>query len=111
MVQLSMDGPNTNWEVFDLLNRQREEERWSTLLNLGSCELHVVHGGFQTGVKATDWEIEKVLRVMWNIFHDSPAGREMYTRVGVTDVFPYVTLCQNVRFKNPVLYSFYPQKL
>ena len=101
MVQLSMDGPNTNWKVFELLNRHREEERLSTLLNLGSCELHVVyvgvggmiqishsyplplvHGGFQNGVKATDWETEKVLRAMWKIFHDSPARREMYTRVG-----------------------------
>ena len=50
--------------------------------------LHVVHGGFQTGVKAADWEIEKVLRAMWKIFHDSPARREMYTRVGESDVFP-----------------------
>ena len=70
MVQLSMDGPNTYLKVFDLLNHHQEEERWSTLINLGSCGLHVVHGGFQTGVKATDWEIEKVLRAMWKIFHD-----------------------------------------
>ena len=88
MVQLSMDGPNTNWKVFDLLNHHHREEKWSTLLNLGNCGLHVVHGGFQTGVKATDWEIEKVLRAIWQTFHDSPARWEMYTRIGGTDVFP-----------------------
>ena len=37
MIQLSMDGPNINWKIFDLLKRHREKAEWSPLLNLGSC--------------------------------------------------------------------------
>jgi hypothetical protein len=88
MIQLSMDGPNTNWKVLELLQKHREGEEWPSLLNLGCCSLHVVHGAFQTGVKKTDWELDKILRAMFKIFNDSPARREMYTRIGETDVFP-----------------------
>ena len=75
MIQLSMDGPNINWKVFDLLQSHREKAEWSPLLNLGSCSLYIVHGAFQTGSKATDWEIDKVVKAMWKIFNDSPARR------------------------------------
>ena len=46
MIQLSMDGPNISWKVFDLLQSHREEAEWSPLLNLGSCSFHIVHGAF-----------------------------------------------------------------
>ena len=75
MIQLSIDGPNINWKVFDLLKSHREEDESSPLLNLGSCSLHIVHGAFQTGNKTTDWWIDKVLKAMWKIFNDSPARR------------------------------------
>ena len=50
MLQLSMDGRNTNWRVFDILNSFRGE----------SCGLHTIHGAFQTRVKAAKWDIEKL---------------------------------------------------
>ena len=50
MLQLSMDGHNTNWRVFDILNSFRGE----------SCGLHAIHGAFQTRVKAAKWDIEKL---------------------------------------------------
>ena len=45
-----MDGRNTNWRVFDILNSFSGE----------SCGLHAIHGAFQTGVKAAKWDIEKL---------------------------------------------------
>ena len=88
VMQLSMDGPRTNWKVFNLLKSHRKENEWPSLFNLGSCALHVVHGALQTGAKATDWEVDKVMKAMWKIFSDSPARREFYTRIAETDVFP-----------------------
>ena len=58
MLQLCMDGPSTTWKVFELLFSYRNEKEWSNLLNLGSWGLHIVHGQFQTGIKATNWEVE-----------------------------------------------------
>ena len=49
MLQLSMDGPNTNWKVFDLLQQHWEEAEFSPLLELGSCSLQMLHGAFQSG--------------------------------------------------------------
>ena len=43
MTRLSIDGPNINWKVFDLLKSNIEEAEWSPLMNLGSCSLHIVH--------------------------------------------------------------------
>ena len=88
MIQLPMDGPNINWKIFDLLKSYREDAEWSSLLNLGSCSLLIVHGAFQTGNKATDGEIDKVLKAMWKIFNDSPARRELFIRVGEANSFP-----------------------
>ena len=85
MLQLSMDGPNTNWKVFELLFSYRNEKEWSNLLNLGSCGLHIVHGAFQTGIKATNWEVEKVLKAMFKLFHDSPARRDLYIKIMTSD--------------------------
>ena len=46
-IQQSMDGPNVNWQFYtDLTNERNSEE----LLNIGSCGLHIVHGGLQKGV-------------------------------------------------------------
>ena len=56
-LQLSMDEPNTNWRVFDLLNSFRGEKEWNDSLNIGSCGIHPIYDAFQTGVKATKWDI------------------------------------------------------
>ena len=54
---------------------------WNDLLNIGSCGLHAIHGAFKTGVKATKWDIEQILRSIWKIFHDSPTQRQTYLRI------------------------------
>ena len=88
MNHLSMDGPSTNWVVFDLLSSDRSEYELPVLSNLGSCGMHVVHGAFQTGIKASDWSLEKVMKAMWRLFHDSPARRDVYIRLNSSELFP-----------------------
>ena len=83
-----MDGPNTNWKVFDSLQKHREELEYSSLLNLGSCGLHVVHGAFKAGLQESGWDIHKILKAVWKIIQDSPARRETYSIIDETDVFP-----------------------
>ena len=46
VLQVSMDGPNVNWKFFDALNDDFKEKIETTLLEMGSCEFHVVHGAF-----------------------------------------------------------------
>ena len=88
MLQLSMDGPSTNWNVLKMLNEYRSEKEYPTLIDIGCCGLHVIHGSFQTGVKATGWKLDGVLKAMWQIFHDSPARRDVYIQITRCDLFP-----------------------
>ena len=88
LLQLSMDGPNTNWKVLELLDDDRKENDYPTILNIGSCGLHVIHGAFKTGVEATDWALNKILRAMWKLFDDSPARRDTYIEICEVCKFP-----------------------
>jgi len=83
-----MDGPNTNWKVLELLHDDRCENDLPSIVNIGSCGLHVIHGAFKTGVEATDWSLNKILKAMWKIFDDSPARRDMYINICECCQFP-----------------------
>ena len=54
LIQISMDGPNVNWKVLDLI-AEDSNEQYLILLNVGSCSLHVVHGTFRNHMKQTNW--------------------------------------------------------
>ena len=68
----------------DLLQRdslQREGNELPPLENVGGCGLQVLYGAFKTAFQAMYWWLDKILKAMWNLFHDSPARRETYIRV------------------------------
>ena len=90
---LSLDGPNTNWSVHKKLKNIRSREKVPQLFEVGSCGLHVIHGAFQSGVKATGWEIEKIFKGIWGLFHDSPVRRDSYITINQSDQFPLM-FCQ-----------------
>ena len=58
MLVLHMDGSNTNWSVFEKQNAQREKNELPQTLEIGSCGLRIIYGTFQTGTKATGWELD-----------------------------------------------------
>ena len=63
-------------------------EQYSILLNVGSCSLHVVHGAFRNGIKQTNWGIDLLLRSLHNLFNETPARWEDYTKITGSGVFP-----------------------
>ena len=86
--QLSMDGPNVNWKVFRLLSEKLETECSNTLLDIGSCGLHIVHTAFKDGCSASGWEIHKLPSALHYLFKDTPARREDFREHTGSDVFP-----------------------
>ena len=68
-LQLSIDGPNTNWSVLTMFHDDHCEKDYPKIIDIGSCSLHVLHGAFKSGVEATDWFLNKI----WKIFDDSLA--------------------------------------
>ncbi|KAI0217790.1 DNA helicase MCM9 [Lamellibrachia satsuma] len=55
MVQISMDGPNVNWALIDLMKKTLSDNFDSTLINIGSCGLHIVYNSFKAGITSSGW--------------------------------------------------------
>ena len=44
-------------------------------MNIGSCNLHVVHGAFQKGAETTGWKLKRLLKHLHFLFHNDSAHR------------------------------------
>ena len=54
MIQVSMDGPSTNWKFIESLKRYRLANERSQLIKIGSCGLYIIHGAYKTGAESTE---------------------------------------------------------
>ena len=83
LLQVSMDGPTTNWKFYELLLEEREQlDADITMpINVGSCGLHVVHGGYKYGLGKTGWRLDRLMRCLYYLFCDAPARRYDYRQV------------------------------
>jgi hypothetical protein len=90
LAQISMDGPNVNWKLFELLCHEIETHNNNTKkpINIGSCGLHVTHNAFSRGCTASGWKIGEILSAMFWLFHDTPARVEDYVHVTKSEVLP-----------------------
>ncbi|KAJ8333481.1 hypothetical protein SKAU_G00414890 [Synaphobranchus kaupii] len=87
LIQLSMDGPHVNWKAFDLTQKEMQKQVDKSLLNIGSCGLHIVHNAFRDGCKSTNWDIEHTLSSLYWLFHNCPARHEDFvTATGCSTV-------------------------
>ncbi|KXJ27612.1 hypothetical protein AC249_AIPGENE7592 [Exaiptasia diaphana] len=86
--QVGMDGPNVNISFHKKLMDQRRENDLPDLLDLGTCGLHIIHRAFQTGAKATDWDLDQYFLKEYKLFKDSPARREDFVSYTGSTVFP-----------------------
>ena len=87
-IQLSMDGTTTNWAVLNDLVENQKRDQLPPVEDIGSCNLHIVSGAFQSGIKATSWDLDKIIKPMWQLFHDSPARKDTYISVNLCETFP-----------------------
>ena len=90
ILQILMDGPSVNWKFHELMEEQISEadENTSTLDNVSSCGLHVVHNAFKTDAKASELNVEEVLSSLYWLFVDSPAQRQYFMEIPGSYVFP-----------------------
>ena len=77
LLQVSMDGPNVNWKFYTDLTKECNSEKRPQLLNIGSCRLHIVHGGLQKGVNEFGWKLDHLVRSLWQLFQDTSAARRL----------------------------------
>jgi len=99
ILQISMDGPNVNWKFFEKFQGELKREFNVMLLNVGSCGLHVVHGAFKYGSKASGWDVDRFMGSAYWLFKDTPARREDYESTAGCKTFP-VKFCQHRWLEN-----------
>ena len=75
MIQILMDGPSTNWKLFDFIHKDQEKKEQKKLLDIGSCSLHIIHGAFKSGVEKNGWDMKSIFKAAYTILHDTPAQR------------------------------------
>ena len=85
---VSMDGPKVNHNFLRSLKRDWENGMLHKLLDIGTCNLHIVSGAFKTGAEKSGWEIHKTLKSSYQMFHEAPVRREDYTLVTGSEKFP-----------------------
>ncbi|GBN16550.1 hypothetical protein AVEN_227752-1 [Araneus ventricosus] len=88
VLSLSMDGPSVNWKFFNLLNDKMQKEFATSLINVGSCSLHVVNNSFRHGETVSKWDIDVFLSSIYYLFKDSPARKEDYLKVSESGKLP-----------------------
>ena len=62
LLQLTMDGPNVNWEVLTKLDDKLAEDGYAKTLNIGSCAQHTIHCGFQNRLVKMGWGLQQILK-------------------------------------------------
>ena len=87
-LQISMDRPNVNIKFLEIIKKEREEAKLSNLIDIGSCDLHAVHGSFKTACEKTEWDIKRLLKSCFQVFKDSPARRGDYISITGSSDFP-----------------------
>ena len=99
--KLAVDGPNVNWTLLYLLDDKLVSDNFSKTLNIGSCAQLSVHDSLKHGFQKSTWNMDKLLKSIFWILHDSPARRDVYLQEGSTDKFPsrLVSLRYRLRFK------------
>ena len=83
-----MDGPSVNWKFYNEVTKLREESGLPKLINIGSCNLHPVHGALISGAESTGWNLKKLMNGAYHLFKDSPARREDYISIAGSTLFP-----------------------
>ena len=86
-IQLSMDGPSVNLKVVNKISKEREDAGLSKLINVGSCNLHVVHGALKSATEATGWNLKSIMKSSFQVLKDSPTRREDYICITESTVF------------------------
>ena len=55
------------------MRQERQSDLFHNILDIGSCNLHSINGGFETGTESSNWDLHEVLKGAFHLLHDTPA--------------------------------------
>ena len=74
-----------------MLEDKFEAGNFISTLHIGSC-VQYIHGAQKEGIHKSVWNLDKLLKLLFWLFNDSPARREAYLVERDTDKCPIVLL-------------------
>ena len=88
VLQLSMGGPKVNLKFLEEIQKGRRLEQMQEVIDIGTCNLHTVHGALETGVEKSGWDLKKLLKGAFLIFHLTAARRDDYYKLTGSTMYP-----------------------
>ena len=81
MLHRGCDGPNVNKSLKNQLNESIVQLGGKPLIDIGSCNLHVVHNGFHAGISSVDqsWGVEDLMSDLFTFFKKYSSRAENFT--------------------------------
>ena len=62
LIQISMDGPSVNKSFLKQVKSDRAKNVMNGIVDIGTCNLHNMHGAFKNGAEYTGWQIKETLK-------------------------------------------------
>ena len=60
--QISMDGPSINIKFLNEFKLKQEENAFHSIIDIGTCSLHTVHGSVKTAFDKYNMKIKETLK-------------------------------------------------
>lgn len=96
MVMLASDGPNVNKNVSQKISAKVKDERGQGLLNIGYCNLHIVHSCFEVALPSHGQEVLDMVISVYTFFNDYRSRCEAYSNIQIEKNVPKKNFVKHV---------------
>ncbi|XP_046591733.1 uncharacterized protein LOC124293709 [Neodiprion lecontei] len=88
LIMLGADGPNVNKKVWSILNTEVNQLRGKGLLDIGSCNIHIIHNAFLKGLSELGNEVSDLILQIYYFFHGWPSRCEDFEKCQIEENLP-----------------------
>ena len=78
LTMVGSDGPNVNKKVFRMICDHLIEMDYRALIDIGTCNLHIVHNSFFSGLEMYGLKVSDFIIDVFNFFHKFPNRKADY---------------------------------
>ncbi|KAL4121783.1 hypothetical protein QTP88_014224 [Uroleucon formosanum] len=99
LLMLTRDGPNVNKKVQSIINEVVQKKRGTSLLDIGSCNLHIVHNAFRKGLETFGADVRDMLITVNSFFDGWPSRQEAFLDAQIKVNVPQHCFVKHITFR------------